>query len=92
MAAFLDQLGPAPVDLFGYSVGASVAAEVAIRRPDLVRRLVLASVGLGPSGLQPGVLDGIEHVDASLMVGSPFEQEYLRIAPDPERWPALTRR
>jgi pimeloyl-ACP methyl ester carboxylesterase len=91
VAAFIDQLGEgeAPVDLFGYSVGASVAAEVAIRRPELVRRLVLASVGLGPSGLHPGVLDGIEQVNADLMVGSPFEQEYLRIAPQPERWPDL---
>ena len=89
VAAFIEQLGEAPVDLFGYSVGASVAAEVAIRRPALVRRLVLASVGLGPSGLHPGVLDGIEHVNAELMVGSPFEQEYLRIAPHPERWPDL---
>jgi pimeloyl-ACP methyl ester carboxylesterase len=46
--AFLDALGLVEVDLFGFSIGGFVAQEVALQRPHLVRRVVLA--GTGPQG------------------------------------------
>jgi pimeloyl-ACP methyl ester carboxylesterase len=46
--AFTDALGLARVDLFGFSLGGFVAQEVALQRPRLVRRLILA--GTGPEG------------------------------------------
>ena len=46
--AFIDALGLAEVDLFGFSIGGFAAQEVALMRPHLVRRLVLA--GTGPQG------------------------------------------
>jgi pimeloyl-ACP methyl ester carboxylesterase len=46
--AFLAALGLGPVDLLGFSLGGMVAQVVAERRPDLVRRLVLA--GTAPAG------------------------------------------
>ena len=46
--AFVDALGLAEVDLFGFSIGGFVAQEVALQRPHLVRRMVLA--GTGPQG------------------------------------------
>jgi pimeloyl-ACP methyl ester carboxylesterase len=45
---FTDALGLNTVDLVGHSMGGLVAQEVALARPDLVRRLVL--VGTGPRG------------------------------------------
>ena len=45
---FTDALGLATIDLVGHSMGGLVAQEVALARPDLVRRLVL--VGTGPRG------------------------------------------
>ena len=45
---FTGALGLNTVDLVGHSMGGLVAQEVAIARPDLVRRLVL--VGTGPRG------------------------------------------
>ncbi|MEQ9812027.1 MAG: alpha/beta fold hydrolase [Azospirillaceae bacterium] len=42
----LDTLGHHRVALYGFHAGASVAAEVAIARPDLVEALILDSVGL----------------------------------------------
>jgi pimeloyl-ACP methyl ester carboxylesterase len=45
---FIDALGLNTVDLVGHSMGGLVAQEVALGRPDLVRRLVL--VGTGPRG------------------------------------------
>jgi pimeloyl-ACP methyl ester carboxylesterase len=48
--AFLDAVLGGPAHLVGYSDGATVATLVAVRRPDLVRRLVLISGGFHPSG------------------------------------------
>ncbi|BDU21666.1 alpha/beta hydrolase [Dyella sp. GSA-30] len=45
---FLDALGVKKADLFGLSMGSFVAQEIAVERPDLVRRLIL--VGSGPRG------------------------------------------
>jgi pimeloyl-ACP methyl ester carboxylesterase len=47
---FFDALGLTTIDLVGHSMGGLVAQEVALARPDLVRRLVL--VGTGPRGGQ----------------------------------------
>ncbi len=46
--AFIDALGLSEVDLFGFSIGGFAAQEVALQRPHLVRRLILA--GTGPQG------------------------------------------
>src|SRR4029450_10729337 len=43
-AAALGQLGIPQADFFGYSMGAGVALQVALRHPEVVRKLVLASV------------------------------------------------
>ena len=45
---FTDALALTTIDLVGHSMGGLVAQEVALARPDLVRRLVLA--GTGPRG------------------------------------------
>jgi pimeloyl-ACP methyl ester carboxylesterase len=47
-AALIDALGLDRVDLFGFSMGGHVAPQIAVDRPELVRRLVL--VGTGPRG------------------------------------------
>ena len=43
---FLDALGLSKVDVLGFSIGSMIAQNVALERPDLVRKLVL--VGSGP--------------------------------------------
>ncbi len=45
---FIEALELAEVDLFGYSIGGYIAQELALIRPQLVRRIVLA--GTGPEG------------------------------------------
>jgi pimeloyl-ACP methyl ester carboxylesterase len=52
MIAFADALGLAEIDLLGFSIGGFVAQEIALVRPTLVRRLVLAATG--PKGA-PGM-------------------------------------
>jgi pimeloyl-ACP methyl ester carboxylesterase len=52
MIAFADALGLVEIDLLGFSIGGFVAQEIALVRPTLVRRLVLAATG--PKGA-PGM-------------------------------------
>ena len=46
--AFIGAMGLDKVDLFGFSLGGGVAQMIALQRPELVRRMVLA--GTGPRG------------------------------------------
>jgi pimeloyl-ACP methyl ester carboxylesterase len=45
MIAFIENLGAGPVDLMGHSRGGHISFRVAQRRPDLLRRLILAEPG-----------------------------------------------
>jgi pimeloyl-ACP methyl ester carboxylesterase len=47
-ASLIDALGLEHVDLFGFSMGGYVAQQIAVDRPELMRRLIL--VGTGPRG------------------------------------------
>ncbi len=89
VAAALPQLGIERADIFGYSTGAAVALRVAIRHPDLVRKLVLASITYTLSGVHPGLMDGLADMEPEMMFGSPWHEEYMRIAPNPENFATL---
>ncbi len=88
-AAALQQLGIENADLFGYSLGAGIALQVAIRHPEVVRKLVLASVTYNKSGLHPGLMEGLAEMKPEMMFGSPWHEEYMRIAPRPEDFATL---
>lgn len=87
--ALLKHLGIAQADFFGYSMGAGVALAIAIQRPDVVRKLVVASVTYNTGGLHPGLLEGLSGLKPEYMVGSPWHDEYMRLAPRPEDFPTL---
>ena len=89
VAAAVDQLGIEPADIFGYSVGAAVALQLVIRYPDAVRKLVLASVTYTLAGVHPGLMEGLGEMTPEMMHGSPWHEEYVRIAPRPEDFPTL---
>jgi pimeloyl-ACP methyl ester carboxylesterase len=55
VVTFIEALGYKQVDLIGFSMGGTVAQQVILDRPDLVRRLVLAGTGPGEGeGTQRG--------------------------------------
>jgi pimeloyl-ACP methyl ester carboxylesterase len=88
-AAAIRQLGLGPADIFGYSMGAAVALHVALRHPDVVRKLVLTSVTYTLSGVHPGLMEGLGEMKPEMMHGSPWHEEYMRIAPNPENFAQL---
>lgn len=88
-AAAIKELNFGSVDLLGYSMGGSVALHTAIRHPDVVSKLVLMSVTYALNGVHPGLLDGLGEMKAEMMHGSPWHEEYMRIAPHPENFATL---
>ncbi len=89
VAAALRHLGIECADIFGYSMGAGVALHVVIRHPDVVRKLVLASVTYNMSGVHPGLMEGLGEMKPEMMHGSPWHEEYMQIAPHPENFATL---
>lgn len=79
---FIEDVIGAPVRLLGVSDGAVVALTIALRRPDLVQRLVLAAGIFHHDGWHDGVLDG-EPPDF-------LENSYTELSPDgPEHYPVV---
>jgi pimeloyl-ACP methyl ester carboxylesterase len=93
VAGLLDHLGIARADLLGYSLGAGVALQVAIRHPDRVGRLACMSVTYRRDGLHPEPTAEMD-ADAALeqLTGSPYHRAYTSVAPDPGGWPGLVRK
>jgi len=87
--ALLSHIGIERADFFGYSIGAGIAMEIAIERPSMVRKLVVATPISTADGFQPGVLAGMEALQPEHLAGSPFQEEYERSAPHPQDWPRL---
>ena len=88
-AALLRHLGIDQADVFGFSMGGSVALQIALRHPEVVRKLVVASASYTSDGMQPELHEMIPSITPEAFAGSPIEEEYLRTAPNPEDFPAL---
>jgi pimeloyl-ACP methyl ester carboxylesterase len=88
-AAFMDELGIAQADVVGYSMGANAGIWLAMQRPELVRKLVAISANTRSDAYYPEVYQSIEAISPELFAGTPFEQAYLRNAPNPDNWPVL---
>ena len=89
VAALLRHLVIEKADVFGYSMGGGVALQVAIRHPEVVRKLVVASASYTSDGMHPELLEMIPTLTPEVFAGSPIEEAYLRIAPNPEDFPTL---
>jgi len=89
IAALLDHLGVERADIFGYSLGGGVALQTAIRHPDRVRKLVVASAPSKREGWYPEVLAGMAAITPDILVETPLYDAYVRVAPNPDDWPTL---
>lgn len=84
VAALLRHLGLDRADLFGFSNGASVALQVAIRHPQLVRKLVFASSMTRRDGAQPQLWEFMKEAAFSNMPQA-LKDAFLRVHPDPQK-------
>jgi pimeloyl-ACP methyl ester carboxylesterase len=89
VAALLGEIDVAQADVFGVSMGGGVALQVAIRHPEVVRKLIVVSAAYSSEGFQPGHLDLVKMLTPELFAGSPVETDYLRLAPNPENFATL---
>ena len=55
----------------------------------MVGKLVLASSSYRLDGLHPGLMDNLQELKPEHLAGTPFEQDYAKVAPNPGDWPKL---
>ena len=92
MAAILKKLGPAQVDVLGYSLGGGVAFRLAVQHPAMVRRLAMVSAGYAQDGFYPEMLPMQAQVGAAMaehMKETPMYKSYRAVAPKPGDFPRL---
>ncbi|HEX6479462.1 MAG TPA: alpha/beta hydrolase [Ktedonobacteraceae bacterium] len=89
IAALIRHLGLAQADMFGYSLGGGVALQTAMRHPEVVRKLALASTAFKRDGWYPEDLATMSALSAEAFAGTPIHDAYLRTSPRPEAWPSV---
>ncbi len=92
VAAFMDAVGVPKADVFGYSMGAAAALQLAIRHPAKVNKLVAASVAYDAKGWQPEFTAFIPQMTVEMFLQMPFAKEYPKLAADPNGFPELVRK
>jgi len=81
VAELLKHLKIDKADVFGFSNGASTTLQMAIRHPDLVNKIVVASTFYNKSGAQPWFFDMMKNATFEQMP-KPYKDAYLKINPD----------
>ena len=82
-AALLDYLHIESADFFGFSNGGTIALQVAIRHPQVVHKLVLASALTRRDGAYPWLWKAMAEATLESMPKE-LQQAYLKVAPHPE--------
>src|SRR4029453_12567894 len=92
IAALIDHLGLEKPGLVGYSLGGGVALQTAVKYPDKVGRLVVASAHAWRDAIPPEMLAQQAQVNAAaaeFLKDTPMYQLYQKVAPRPEDFPRL---
>ena len=82
-AALLEYLHIEKADLFGFSNGGTIALQVAIRHPKVVRKLVVASALVKRDGAYSWLWDVMDNAKLENMPQE-LQEAYLKVAPQPE--------
>lgn len=78
VAELLKQLNIPKADIFGFSNGGHTALELAIRHPNLVNKMIVASAFYKRDGVPAGFWEGFKNPDFSHMPQI-YKDEYLKI-------------
>jgi pimeloyl-ACP methyl ester carboxylesterase len=92
VAAFMAAVGLEKADVFGYSAGAIVGLQLAIRHAPKVNKLAAASVAYDVEGWQPEFKAVIPQLSVQMMLETPFAEDYKKLAANPKGFPELARK
>lgn len=95
MATLLRALGFQRADVLGFSFGGMVAFRLAAQHPEVVNRLVLASVPYANTGFYADIREqqkAITRDSAAMMMRAPFYATYKAVAPRVEDFPEFVAR
>jgi len=81
VAALLQQLGISKASFFGFSNGGTTSLQIAIRHPEVVDKIVVASGAYQREGFIPGFFEGMQHASLANMP-KPLQDAFLKINPD----------
>lgn len=88
-AAMLRKKKISGADVFGWSDGGIVALGLAARYPELVHKVAIIGAGYNTDAEVPDFKQRMAALKPDNEHIEPFRNEYRRIAPHPEQWPAL---
>jgi len=85
VVGLLQHLGVSQVDVFGFSVGGGAALHLAIKHPELLRRLIVSSVSFHPDGDRSENAEAVGELTVDMIAGTPMEQDYMAKSPNPDK-------
>lgn len=85
VVGLLQHLDVPQADVFGFSVGGGVAIHLAIRHPELIRKVIVSSVSFHPDGDRPENTEAVGRMTVDMIAGTPMEQSYRAKSPHPDR-------
>jgi len=74
-------------DVAGYSMGGSIAYQLAVKSPKRVKKLVIISSTYKSTGWRPEVTNAFKSFKPEFFNNTPFETAYDAVAPDKTKWP-----
>ncbi|HEY0677280.1 MAG TPA: alpha/beta hydrolase [Chitinophagaceae bacterium] len=76
-------------DVLGYSLGGTVAFQLAIQNPTLVKKLIIVSSVYKYEGWLPEMRSMLKTFKPDFLDNTPLYAEYKKVAPDSTRWHAF---
>jgi pimeloyl-ACP methyl ester carboxylesterase len=92
VAAFMEVVGIEKADVFGYSMGAEVGLQLAIRNPQKVKKLISASAAYDLKGWQPVYTEFLPKMSAEGFLAMPYFAEVHKKSADPDAYVAFLKK
>jgi pimeloyl-ACP methyl ester carboxylesterase len=88
-AALIAQLDLGRADVLGFSLGAEIALQTAIRHPEAIRKLVVVSGRFRADGEYPEIRAFEQSFAPDMPMLAPLRDAYLAASPSPDGWATL---
>ena len=86
VALFMKHLKIDSADVMGYSFGGTIAIQLAIQNPELVKKLIIVSTVYKYEGWLPELRQLFANFQPSFFDNTPLKPAYESVAPDPKHW------